>query len=176
MKTGDDRASRHLSFYIQPCTRLQMRLMRVKRHIRNEAEKDWSWNLFEIISWNQFVPLYANCSNKGRHVAATKRRNSRNNFKCAWKGSEPKLLTLITSNKNGCESNKNLKTMNNATNARLPKKTTNTMVLFEMRFIPPLELGNVTYQRTKGYSGHWREHGPKSLSKTCMKAKSKETN
>jgi hypothetical protein len=49
------------------------------------------------------------------------KKNSRANFKCAWKGNGPKLLAPITSNKNGRELNKNLEAMIGATKAQLPK-------------------------------------------------------
>jgi len=39
--------------------------------------------------------------NEGMHVIMSKGRGFDTNFKWAWKESEPKLPTLITSNKNG---------------------------------------------------------------------------
>jgi hypothetical protein len=48
------------------------------------------------------------------------------------------------------------------------------MVSAKMKPLLPLELGNKTYQHTKGAFGHSRELGLKSLSKTCMKVESKD--
>jgi hypothetical protein len=49
-------------------------------------------------------------------------RSSRNNFKCTWKGSELELLALITFNKNGRKSNKNLEVMTSVISVwQLPK-------------------------------------------------------
>jgi len=105
-------------------------------------KKEWSCNLFEIISWNQFAPFSTSCLNKGKHIVTskdgihettssvlgkganpncspqwppirlmkelleqrkthchTKGWNSWNNLKRAWKGSKPKLLTPMASNK-----------------------------------------------------------------------------
>jgi hypothetical protein len=84
------------------------------------------------------------------------------------------LFDSIASNKNGCGSNKNLEATINATSDQLPKKIVDTMVYVEMSSIPPLEMGSEIYQRTKGASEHSRKLGPKSLSKTCMRTKSKK--
>jgi hypothetical protein len=89
-------------------------------------------------------------------------------------GSKPKLFDSIASNKNGCESNKNLEATIDATNGQLPKKTVDTMVYVKMSSIPPLEMGSEICQRTKGASRHSRKLGSKSLSKTCMRTKSKK--
>jgi hypothetical protein len=45
--------------------------------------KDWLWSLFEIVSWNQSTPHSSSYLNEGKHVVATKGRNSWNSFKCA---------------------------------------------------------------------------------------------
>jgi hypothetical protein len=64
------------------------------------------------------------------------------------------LLTPITSNKNGRETNKNLKVMLGVTNAQFPKKVVGAMVFVETKPTPPLKLGNKTYQRVKLAFGH----------------------
>jgi hypothetical protein len=55
------------------------------------------------------------------HGIATIRKSYHINFKWAWNASELELLALITSNKNGRKSNKNLKAMIGATRAQFPK-------------------------------------------------------
>jgi hypothetical protein len=137
-------------------------------------EKERSCSFFEIVSLSQFIPLLANCSNKCRHAVTIEGRNFWDNFKCTWKGNEFELLAPITTNKNGCESNKNLETMINTTNAQPPKYVVDVMIFIEMKPIPPLELGSKTYQHTKAAFRHSNILGPKSLLKTCMKVKLKD--
>jgi hypothetical protein len=67
------------------------------------------------------VALYASYSKGGKHDAAIKGRSYQNNFKCAWKGRKPEVVTLIAPKKRGRKSNKNLKTMIDAINIQLPK-------------------------------------------------------
>jgi hypothetical protein len=104
-------------------------------------EKKWSCSFFEIVSLSQFIPLFENYSNKCRHVATTEGKSSFDNFKCAWKGSEFELFAPIATNKNACESNKNLEVMINATNTQPPKYIVNAMVFVEMKLILRLEMG-----------------------------------
>jgi hypothetical protein len=82
---------------------------------------------------------------------------------------------LIASNKNEHKSNKNLKAMISTISAHFPKKVVHIMVIAKMRPTPPLEMGSEPYQCTKGAFEHLRKPQPKSLSKICRRAKSKET-
>jgi len=82
-------------------------------------EKEWSYNVSKIVTWNQFSPLFVSYSNGGKHFA-TKGKIYWDNLKCVWKWNEPELLAPITSNKNIHESNNNLETMLSA-NAQLLK-------------------------------------------------------
>ncbi len=84
-------------------------------------EKEWSWNLSKMVSWSWFIPLFVSCSKGGKHDVVIGGRSFQNKFKCAWKGSEPKLINSIASKKKGRKSNKNLEAMTNATNIQLPK-------------------------------------------------------
>jgi hypothetical protein len=85
---------------------------------------------------------------------------------CIWKGSELELLAAMASNKNGCESNKNLEVMTNVTSARTPQENHWFNGLADMKPILPLEMGNITSQCTKGAFKHSKQLGPKSLSQT----------
>jgi len=138
-------------------------------------ENEWSCTLFEIIFWSRFAPFSTSCSNMDKHVIAIGGKNFQHNLMCIWKGSELELLASMASNKNGCESSKNLKVMINIINAQLPKKITSSMVFVEIKCILPLEMGNITCQCTKGAFKHSKQFGPESLSQTCMRVKSKET-
>jgi hypothetical protein len=84
------------------------------------------------------------------------------------------LFTLIFSNKNKHEFNKNLEAMTSVINAQLPKKAINVMVSVEMRPAPPLKMGSETYQRANGTSRHSRKLGFKILSKTYRMVECKE--
>jgi hypothetical protein len=112
--------------------------------------------------------------NRGKHVTALRGRSPQNNFKCALKGNRPELFTPITSNKNGCETNKNLKVMFGVINAQFLKKIVGVMVCVEMKLTPPLKMGNKTCKCTKLAFGHSKELGAKNLSKTCRRVESKE--
>jgi len=83
--------------------------------------KEWSWNLSKMVFWSWFIPLFVSCSKEGKHDVAIGGRSFQNKLKCAWKGSELELVTLIASKKKGHKSNKNLEAMTNATNIQLPK-------------------------------------------------------
>jgi hypothetical protein len=64
-------------------------------------EKEWLCNMFEMLSRNRFIPLSTNYTKRGTQATTNKRKNSHANFKWASKGSGPKLLAPIASNKNG---------------------------------------------------------------------------
>jgi hypothetical protein len=64
--------------------------------------------------------------------------------------------------------------MTSATYAQFPKYVANALVSTKMKPIPPLEMGNETYQCTKGAFGHLNELGLKSLLKTFMRVKLKD--
>jgi hypothetical protein len=64
-------------------------------------EKEWSCNLFEMLSLSVFNPLLANCMKGGMHVIMSKGRSFCTIFKWAWKGNGLKLLAPIAFNKNG---------------------------------------------------------------------------
>jgi hypothetical protein len=58
---------------------------------------------------------------RGTHTTDIGGKSFHTNLKRAWKDNEYKLLTPITSNKNGQESNKNLEAMTGATRTQLLK-------------------------------------------------------
>jgi len=130
--------------------------------------------------WNNFLKsicsLLYKLPNGGKHAVVVEGRSSQDNLKCARKESEPKLFTSIASNKNGHESNKNLEATTDTTSGQLPNKTVDAMVYVEMNSMPPFKMGSKICQHTKGASRHLRKLGPKSLSKTCMRAKSNKKN
>lgn len=80
----------------------------------------------------------------------------------------------MASNRNGSESNKNVKAMTSITNAQLPRQTINVLVSTKMKPIPPLKMGSEIYQCTKKAFEHLKEPRPKSLLKTFMNVKFKE--
>jgi hypothetical protein len=55
------------------------------------------------------VLLFVNWANEGTQVVTILKKHSHGNFKWAEQDNDHVLLVIITSNKNGQESNKNLK-------------------------------------------------------------------
>jgi len=58
-------------------------------------EKKWLCNLSKMVLWNRSALFIVSCSKGGKHVITIEGKSSWNNLKCAWKGSEPKLVASI---------------------------------------------------------------------------------
>jgi hypothetical protein len=121
MNAWDDKVSRQLSSHVQPYTRLQTNLMQIKRHVKNDARKGMVKQILLNSLLRSICSHFCKFHEWGKYVITTGAKSFWNNINCILKGSEPKLLALIASNKNVHESIKNLKVLIGIISAQLIK-------------------------------------------------------
>jgi hypothetical protein len=78
-----------------------------KDMLKMMLEKEWWCSLKWFVEIDLFL-LFTSCSNGNRDVIAFGENILETTLSALGKGNEHKLLTSMTSNKNGCESIKNL--------------------------------------------------------------------
>jgi hypothetical protein len=60
--------------------------MGIKRHVRNDVEKEECVNFFETLSWKHSIPLFENCSKIRMHAYIARGKRSCINLRWAWNG------------------------------------------------------------------------------------------
>jgi hypothetical protein len=87
-------------------------------------ENECSCTLSKMFFWTRSAILSNSCSNSEMKTWTIKGRRSWTHLRWTWNRSGPKLLALISPNKNGQSYCQNLDVMIRATSPQLPKYTT----------------------------------------------------
>jgi len=140
--------------------------MQIKSSIKNDVIKKMVVQSLWINILKTVYAFFSQLLKRGTHVITLMGISFHIDFKHTWKGNGLELLTLIVSDKNMQESNKNLKVMIKTINVQLFKWVVEAMTFEKINLTPPLKMRKITCWWIKAALWHSNEPTPKNLSKT----------